>query len=79
MRRILVRQTTDGWYFDHVDGARHSSPSAITTSMAAMAYGESFRGQALGYIIRLQTLRDVATDETTVLHSVVFADGARSL
>lgn len=46
--------------------------SPLRAAIAAMAYGETLRGSALGYIIRLDHAAAKAPDEMITLHIEVF-------
>ncbi|MEO7916459.1 MAG: hypothetical protein ABIR16_02350 [Dokdonella sp.] len=45
-------------------------PSVLEASNAAVKFGNTLQGQALGYIVRLQLAHD--EDETTTLYTKVF-------
>jgi hypothetical protein len=66
MRRILIAQRSSGWGFDG-DGKVVLAESPLLAGVEAREYGESLQGRALGYIIRLDTGKELVT-----LHMRVF-------
>lgn len=70
MRRLLVIEDQGGWTFVHDGIVEPSYPTALDASNAAVKYGNTLRGQALGYIVRLQLAP--GEDDTTTLYTEVF-------
>ena len=72
MRRIVITQNNDTWSFERPGDHAVTADSALRAAIAAMAYGETLRGSALGYIIRLDHAGAKAPDEMITLHIEVF-------
>ncbi|HUD41964.1 MAG TPA: hypothetical protein VMR06_08195 [Dokdonella sp.] len=72
MRRIVIREHEGIWMFEgeNADSVRADSP--LRAAMAALEYGETLRGKALGYIIRLDHRRAGSPQDWITLHSRVF-------
>ncbi len=70
MRRLLVIEDKGGWTFVHDGIVEPSYPTALHAGNAAVEYGKTLRGQALGYIVRLQLSR--VDEDTTTLFTEVF-------
>jgi hypothetical protein len=66
MRRILIAERTAGWSFDREHDIA-AAPTPLLAANEARIYGESLKGKALGYIIRLDTGKDLVT-----LHTQIF-------
>jgi len=72
MRRIVITRSEGVWSFnrDGADALYASSP--LNAAIAAQEYGESLRGKALGYIIRLDHHGTTSVDGLITLHTEVF-------
>ncbi|MCR6699909.1 MAG: hypothetical protein NVV68_01480 [Dokdonella sp.] len=72
MRRIVIKEQEGIWTFDcDTAGAVHAD-TPLKAAMAAMEYGETLRGKAVGYIIRLDHRRAGSPQDWITLHSRVF-------
>lgn len=72
MRRIVITQNNGSWSFERPGDSGVTADSPLRAAIAAMAYGETLRGAALGYIIRLDHTAAEAPDEMITLHIEVF-------
>lgn len=72
MRRIVITQNDSKWSFERPGDGAVTASSPLRAAIAAMAYGETLRGAALGYIIRLDHPGARAPDEMITLHIEVF-------
>lgn len=73
MRRITVFEWDGSWRFSSPSGeheARHHS--ALDAANAGRDFGETLRGQVLGYVIRLQIPYVVGSDLGITIHTQVF-------
>ena len=60
------------WSFERLGEREVVADSPLRAAITAMAYGETLRGSALGYIIRLDHAAANAPDEMIPLHIEVF-------
>jgi hypothetical protein len=72
MRRIVITPNNGTWSFERPGDGAVTADSALRAAIAAMAYGETLRGSALGYIIRLDHAGAKTPDEMITLHIEVF-------
>jgi hypothetical protein len=72
MRRIVITNNNGVWSFEGHGSENVSAASPLDAAIAAREYGESLRGQALGYIIRLDHARATSAEELITLHTHVF-------
>lgn len=66
VRRILIAERASGWSFDREQDVSSSSTPLLAAN-EARSYGDSLKGKAIGYIIKLDTGSDLVT-----LHTEVF-------
>ena len=73
MRRITVFERDGSWRFSSFkrehEGGHHS---ALDAANAGREFGETLRGQALGYVIRLQIPYVVGSDLGVTIYTQVF-------
>jgi len=72
MRRIVITQNDGTWSFERQGQAPVIEKSPLRAAIAAMNYGESLRGHALGYIIRLDHPTATSPETMITLHTEVF-------
>jgi len=72
MRRIVITPNNGHWSFERPGDSDVTADSPLRAAIAAMAYGETLRGSALGYIIRLDHAAAKAPEEMITLHIEVF-------
>ncbi|HEU4601174.1 MAG TPA: hypothetical protein VFS24_04360, partial [Steroidobacteraceae bacterium] len=67
MRRIVIFHTDGGWAFERPGDDMMITDSPLKAAIAAMQYGETLRGHAMGYIIRLDHGRATSPEDMIVL------------
>lgn len=72
MRRIVIKEREGSWMFDCENAAAVRAESPLKAAIAALEYGETLRGRALGYIIRLDHRRAGSPEDWITLHARVF-------
>jgi len=72
MRRIVITHSAGVWSFERNGQEPVYASSPLNAAIAARDYGETFRGQALGYIIRLDHAGATGSDQWITLHTEVF-------
>lgn len=72
MRRIVITHSEGVWSFEREGTNNFYASSPLEAAIAAQQYGESLRGQALGYIIRLDHHGATSAEGLITLHTEVF-------
>lgn len=72
MRRIVITRIASVWTFERHGQEPFYASSPLDAAIAARQYGETFRGQALGYIIRLDYSGANSPEGMITLHTQVF-------
>ena len=72
LRRIVISHKNGAWSFDRQGAEPVTADSPLRAAIAAMAYGETLRGTALGYIIRLDHPGAASPEGMITLHTEVF-------
>lgn len=75
MRRITVFEREGTWRFSTPEGEHeglHQNP--LDAGIAAREFGETLRGHALGYVIRLNVAQLHGSDLGIALDTKVFSD-----
>lgn len=72
MRRIVIKECEGMWMFDCDNAGPVRADTPLKAAMAALEYGETLRGKALGYIIRLDHRHAGSAQDWITLHSRVF-------
>ena len=73
MRRITIFEREGTWRFSAPGDIRSPEhANALDAAIAARDYGDTLRGQALGYVIRLQPATLEVDHAGYTLHTCVF-------
>lgn len=72
MRGIVITHSVGVWSFERAPGDRGFGSSPLTAGIAARDFGETLRGKALGYIIRLDHSGAGPQESMITLHAQVF-------
>lgn len=73
MRRITVYESDGSWHVSSADREGQADYRTILeAAVAAKAYGETLRGEAPGYLVRLQASSDIDQDQSIALHTERF-------
>jgi len=72
MRRIVITHSAGVWSFERNGQEPVYASSPLNAALSAREYGETLRGQALGYIIRLDHAGASGPDQLITLHTEVF-------
>ncbi len=73
MRRITVYQDHGTWHLSSNDrDGQAAYRTILDAANAARTYGDTLKGEAPGYVVRLQTSPEVDLDQSITLHSECF-------
>jgi hypothetical protein len=72
MRRIVIVECEGTWTFQRDGEPPVIADSPLLAGVEAMKYGESLRGRALGYVIRLFVPEAKQAKDMITLHTQVF-------
>lgn len=72
MRRIVIVEHEGAWSFQRDGEAPVVAESPLLAGVEAMKYGESLRGRALGYVVRLFVPEAKHAQDMITLHTRVF-------